>query len=207
MNIVAISRLAAPACAAVAAWCGRAPRRGTRALSPGLLSPGPLASGPPGRGRASTGRRARRAVSRPGDVPATLDLLAACVSAGATLSGALPAVAGSFDPPTRDLLHGVARLTALGADPPAAWAALLADPAWSAAARAVVRAQESGAAIAETLNRIADERRRELRSDAHAAAARAGVRAVLPLGVCFLPAFVLVGVVPVAVGFARSLIG
>jgi hypothetical protein len=36
------------------------------------------------------------------------------------------------------------------------------------------------------------------------AARSAGVRAVAPLGLCFLPAFVLVGVVPTVVGLATA---
>jgi pilus assembly protein TadC len=39
---------------------------------------------------------------------------------------------------------------------------------------------------------------------AEAAAQRAGVLIVLPLGVCFLPAFVAVGLVPVIVAILRD---
>jgi len=138
-------------------------------------------------------------------LPAALDLLAACLSAGATLDHALGSVANAFGGDTGELLGGIGRLAALGAPPEQAWAVALGDPHWAPVARAVVRAHYSGAALTEVLAKVADDRRRALRADAEVAAARASVRAVLPLGLCFLPAFVLVGVVPVVAGFVGSL--
>jgi tight adherence protein B len=44
------------------------------------------------------------------------------------------------------------------------------------------------------------------RSSARTAAARLGVRLVLPLGVCYLPAFVLVGLVPVLLALGIGLL-
>ena len=69
----------------------------------------------------------------------------------------------------------------------------------------MIRAHHSGAALTDVLVHLADDRRRALRTDAQAAAERAGIAIVLPLGACFLPAFVLVGVVPVVAGFAHAL--
>ena len=103
------------------------------------------------------------------------------------------------------MLSAVARGGLLGAPVETAWAPCLGDPVWAPVARAVIRAHYSGAALTDVLVHQAADRRRALRSDAHAAAQRAGIHAVLPLGVCFLPAFVLVGVVPVVAGFAHTL--
>jgi pilus assembly protein TadC len=138
-------------------------------------------------------------------VPAALDLLAACLSAGAPLEQALAAVGHAFDGEVGQVLSAVARGGLLGAPVEAAWSACLGDPAGAPVARAVIRAHHSGAALTDVLVHQAADRRRALRSDAHAAAQRAGIHAVLPLGVCFLPAFVLVGVVPVVAGFAHTL--
>jgi len=44
------------------------------------------------------------------------------------------------------------------------------------------------------------------RSAARTAAARLGVRLVLPLGACFLPAFVLIGLVPVLLALGIDLL-
>ena len=84
-------------------------------------------------------------------------------------------------------------------------AAGTARPALAPLARAIARSAASGAPLAPTVARVAEEQRSERRWKAEAAAARVGVRAVLPLAVCFLPAFVLVGVVPVVVGVAGSI--
>ena len=138
-------------------------------------------------------------------VASALDVLAACLYSGAPLERALRSVAGAFGEPVATVLGPAARQLALGAPPELAWAAALADPRWSPAARAIVRAHYSGAPLTDVLSRTADEQRRELRLTAEAGASRAAVRAVLPLGVCFLPAFVLVGIVPVVAGFATSL--
>ena len=63
-----------------------------------------------------------------------------------------------------------------------------------------VRASESGAALAGACARFAAEQRAGHEAAAEAAARRAGVLVVLPLGCCFLPAFVLLGVVPIVLG-------
>lgn len=149
------------------------------------------------------GRKPAESMSR--QLPAALDLLAACLSAGAAPEHALVAVGAAFDGDVGAALSGVARLSMLGAPIETAWSSCLADPRWASVARAVIRAHYSGAALTDVLVHLADDRRRALRADAHAAAQRAGIRAVLPLGVCFLPAFILVGVVPVVAGFARAL--
>ncbi|HEX7746632.1 MAG TPA: secretion system protein, partial [Micromonosporaceae bacterium] len=47
--------------------------------------------------------------------------------------------------------------------------------------------------------RVADDLRADRAAAAEAAARRAGVLVVLPLGLCFLPAFILAGLVPVIV--------
>jgi tight adherence protein B len=47
---------------------------------------------------------------------------------------------------------------------------------------------------------VADDLRESAHAEGQAAARRAGVRIVGPLTLCFLPAFVLLGVVPAVVG-------
>ncbi len=132
-------------------------------------------------------------------------MLAACLAAGAHVDQALASVGEALGGDVGTLLKGVARLSTLGAPPEVAWAAASADSRWAPVARAVIRAHYSGAALTDVLTRVAEERRRALRADAETAVARAGVRAVLPLGLCFLPAFVFLGVVPVVAGFAKVL--
>lgn len=145
------------------------------------------------------------AVSVGRQLPAALDLLAACLAAGAAPADALAAVGEAFDGEVGSTLSAVARSAMLGAPVETAWSSCLGDPRWAPIARAVIRAHHSGAALTDVLVHLADDRRHALRTDAQAAAERAGIAIVLPLGACFLPAFVLVGVVPVVAGFAHTL--
>jgi hypothetical protein len=72
--------------------------------------------------------------------------------------------------------------------------------------RAVARATATGAPLADTVRDVASDARERARWEALERARRAGVHAVGPLAACFLPAFVLVGVVPVVAGVARALL-
>lgn len=71
------------------------------------------------------------------------------------------------------------------------------DTVWGAVARDLARCAESGAAVAEVLEVHAAEARALRRARREMAARTVGVRSVLPLVCCFLPAFILVGVVPI----------
>ncbi|KAE8762071.1 secretion system protein, partial [Georgenia thermotolerans] len=57
------------------------------------------------------------------------------------------------------------------------------------------------------LRRAAEAVRADRQRQAQEAAARLGVRLVLPLGLCFLPAFVLLGIVPVVVAAGGGFLG
>ena len=137
------------------------------------------------------------------DAPLAFDLLAACIAAGAAPESALSGVAEAVGGPLGRLLHQVSRAMLLGCPAEQAWAPLLAEETpglLRLASAGFVRAQRSGAALAPALVTIAAEQRQARRVAAQAAARRVGVLAVAPLGVCFLPAFVLVGVVPLVAG-------
>ncbi|HEX4786910.1 MAG TPA: type II secretion system F family protein [Actinospica sp.] len=94
-----------------------------------------------------------------------------------------------------------------GADPQAAWSGLAMDETTAPLAAAVIRAGRTGAPAAATVGRAARELR-EAAADALAAEVRTvGVKATAPLVLCFLPAFVLLGVLPTAVGLLPHLRG
>ncbi|MBF4602431.1 type II secretion system F family protein [Curtobacterium sp. VKM Ac-2884] len=65
-------------------------------------------------------------------------------------------------------------------------------------------ARRAGVPAAGLLRRAAEDVRDDAAAAGLTAAERLAVRLVLPLGVCILPAFVLVGVVPVVVGVLSS---
>lgn len=153
--------------------------------------------------RASRRRRERLAA----DLPVAADLLAACLLSGATVVEAAESVAAAVGGPLAEQLHGVVASVRLGADPAAAWLALADEPRLAPLGRTVARAVDSGAPVADAMVRFADDQREEQRRAAAASAARVGVRAAIPLGVCFLPAFVLLGVLPVIGGIAQRVLG
>jgi Flp pilus assembly protein TadB len=133
------------------------------------------------------------------DLPLCADLLAATLCAGASVDRAAAAVADALGGPLGERLERTARSLHLGAGPAEAWAHVTDVPGARRLAAAAVRSSTSGGALAGALTRLGDDLRNDRSVAAEAAARRAGVLIVLPLGLCFLPAFLLAGVVPVVV--------
>ncbi len=137
------------------------------------------------------------------------DVLAVCLSAGLTVPEAATATA-SFSPPVvRGILQRAGDLLALGADPETAWQSpdQTAGDGGEALARLARRSASSGSALAAGVAELAEQERRQVTDTATAAAERAGVLIAGPLGLCFLPAFVCLGVVPVVAGLAGDIFG
>ncbi len=132
-------------------------------------------------------------------LPFALDLLGAVLRAGLPVAGAVELVAGEVGGALGSRLAQVAEALARGAPPARAWTPLVELPGGGRLATVVVRAADSGAALSSAFGRLADDLRGYAASRAQARAQRAGVLLVLPLGLCFLPAFVVAGVVPVIV--------
>ncbi|MGW4500286.1 type II secretion system F family protein [Micromonospora sp. NPDC004336] len=141
----------------------------------------------------------RRRLREAADLPLAADLLAAAMRAGAPVDRSVLAVAEALDGPLADRLARVGRLLRLGGGPEEAWEPLASVPGAERLTAAVLRSSNSGAALAGALTRLADDLRADRSTAAEAAARRAGVLIVLPLGLCFLPAFILAGLVPVVV--------
>ena len=133
------------------------------------------------------------------DLPLCADLLAAALRAGAPVDRAADAVAKALSGPLGERLARTARSLRLGAGPAEAWAQLSDVVGAERVVAAAIRSSASGGALAGALLRLADDLRSDRSVAAEAAARRAGVLIVLPLGLCFLPAFVLAGLVPVVV--------
>lgn len=157
-----------------------------------------------GRMEAPADRRRREQMEA--GLPLAVDLLAACLAAGQAPGTALSEVADALEGPVRDELARVAARLRLGADPVAVWREVAQRPLLGRVGRCVVRALDSGASVAEAMTRLAEDLRRDARTRVEARARSVGVRAALPLGLCMLPAFVLVGVVPLVVGSLSTLL-
>jgi pilus assembly protein TadC len=133
------------------------------------------------------------------DLPLCADLLASALKAGAPVDRAAFAVADALGGPLGERLERAARSLRLGAEPAEAWGYLSDVAGGARLVSAAVRSSASGGALAGALTRLADDLRADRSVAVEAAARRAGVLIVLPLGLCFLPAFVLAGLVPVLV--------
>jgi pilus assembly protein TadC len=149
--------------------------------------------------------RRRTAVSTRG-LPLALDLLSVCLSAGLPPAGAIGAVAAGLTGGLGSALAAVQRALALGAPAGQAWApAVAATPALGRVADRFVQAERSGAALAPALAALAADERRSLQLARARAARRVGVLAAAPLGLCFLPAFVITGVLPIVGGLVHAM--
>lgn len=143
-----------------------------------------------------------------------VDLLAGSLAAGSppelAIKGVAAAVAEHGNASLRhavEPLSRVGRLLQLGSEPATAWAVLQPVPGYGPIADSGRRCATSGARLAQALAAAATELRAAHQAEALARAERVGVWSLLPLGVCFLPAFVCLGVLPVILGVAGEVFG
>ncbi|MFG2937959.1 type II secretion system F family protein [Streptomyces sp. NPDC048282] len=156
------------------------------------------------RSREGDGARAAQAEAAQAarQLPLASDLLAACITAGAGPVVAAQAVGEALGGPVgAGLARGAAEVR-LGGEPAKAWRRLAALPGAEALARLLERADESGLPAAAPVARLASDARAEWTRNATARARRAAVLISAPVGLCFLPAFIAVGVLPVVIGLA-----
>lgn len=156
-----------------------------------------------GRAESPAARRRREELDR--DLPTAVHLLGACLQAGAATSGALETVAHALPGAVADELLLVRHRLALGVDPVAVWHELAAHPQLRPLGRALERAQVSGASVSGAVQALAAELAAQSRARTDGLARSVEVRAAAPLGACFLPAFLLLGVVPMVVGVFSSM--
>ena len=153
------------------------------------------------RAEPAAARREREAAAR--ELPHLVDLLAATLHSGAdpltglrTVCAALPGAAARRLGPVQAHAH-------LGAAD--AWRLVVDDEVLAPLGQALVRSQRTGASVAEAVERLADELEREAAATAEDRARRVGVVAAVPLGICLLPAFMLLGIVPSVAALLTSI--
>ncbi|MCT2582499.1 type II secretion system F family protein [Actinophytocola gossypii] len=152
-----------------------------------------------------TRRRTRAPAPDPLALAAAWDLLAACLRAGLPVATAVTSVADDLPGDARRALRATADLLALGADPADAWLPALHCPHTAALARGARHTTRSGTALADIVGALATSVRADAGDEAETRAQRAGVLIAAPLGLCFLPAFICLGIVPVVAGLAAQL--
>jgi Flp pilus assembly protein TadB len=145
-----------------------------------------------------------RQVSSASQAPLVADLLGAALDAGLPVSTATEVVHSAVTGAIAREVEVVIRAYSMGAGVDEAWRRLEPYSVLAPVAHAVVRSYDSGAALSPALRACAEDMRREHRARAEIAARSAGVRAIGPLTACFLPAFLLLGVLPLVASLAEQ---
>ncbi|MET9320819.1 type II secretion system F family protein [Streptomyces sp. NPDC003038] len=156
-----------------------------------------------GRAQAPSAVDPREAESQ---LPFAADLLAACLAAGAGPVEAAEVVGESLGGPVGERLALAGAELRLGGEPGAAWGRLAEIPGARTLAECLERAARTGSPAAEPVSRLASALRADRSRQAIARAQRAAVLVTAPVGLCFLPAFLAIGVAPVVIGMASGLL-
>ena len=159
-------------------------------------------------GRLRTSAGSDAGVELASALPVICAQLAVCLEAGLPLRNAVAALGDGLSGAAAEAMRRLDAAVRLGVPEDDAWAELAErHPELSGLVRELRHASSGGVSLAPVLRQHAREARASARSAAEARARRAGVSIVLPLVVCFLPAFLLVGVVPVIGGVMARLFG
>ena len=148
-------------------------------------------------------RRERDVAAR--ELPHFVDLFACALRSGAAPHAALATVVAACPGPTAQRLQGALARLRMGVDPVVVWGSLVEDDVLATLGRTLVRAETSGSSVADAVERLADELERTSLAAVEDRARAVGVKAAVPLGLCLLPAFLLIGIVPTVAGLLTTL--
>jgi pilus assembly protein TadC len=147
--------------------------------------------------------RRQRAQARR-ELPHVVHLLSLALSAGATVPMALRVVEEALPESTTEL-RAVRGQLELGVEPGLVWSEVARRPELAPLGRALVRAAKVGAAPSAALAQLAHDLAEETRAQVEDRARAVGIKAALPLGLCLLPAFLLIGIAPLVVSTLTAL--
>lgn len=152
-------------------------------------------------------RVAETARQAPPDLVTACALVSACVRSGLDVMGALTATGEVWHHQGTDEtgLEEVAYHLRRGEGWAEAWERCV--PSLRPMARALKPAWERGASPVAALDALAQSTLARRKAAALTAAAELGVRMTLPLTLCLLPAFIIVGVVPLIVAIGAGVVG
>lgn len=137
-----------------------------------------------------------------------VELVASMLEAGVPVSRSMAVLGQSIDGPAGAALRTVGSGLALGLPWSQAWAAVREAPtAVHDLHQALTFAAVSGAPSSAALRAASAHVRRTEHRRAEAAAEKLAVHLVIPLGLCFLPAFIAWGIVPVLIGLVPDFFG
>ncbi|WOH17922.1 type II secretion system F family protein [Paenarthrobacter sp. GOM3] len=139
------------------------------------------------------------------DTAMMLELVASMLDAGASIGRALELISRAASPGIQQSLRPVVAALAIGADWETAWRMPTQHaPEVGRLKDALAFAAITGAPSASILYAQAARERREAFRAAEKRAAALGVKLVIPLGLCSLPAFICLGIVPVLIAMVPS---
>lgn len=177
---------------------------GTTGLA-GALAAGGVAWWRSGRLETAAVRRTRALVEA--ELPHVVDLVLSAVRSGAAPERALERVSTVAHPVVREELRVPLSRLRLGAEVTRVWADLAQHPQLGRLGAALRRSADSGAPVVDALERLVEDLRDQRRAEVQDRVRQVEVRAAVPLGICLLPSFVLLGVVPLVAGSATGLLG
>lgn len=138
------------------------------------------------------------------DAAAALDLLASSFRAGLPPATAVRVASEGCAPSLSNAFARCSSRLALGAEQP--WAGLSDFPALVELPTVAERSAHSGTALMKSIDEIAEANRNRAGDAGEAVAERAGVLIAAPLALCFLPAFVVLGLIPTIAGLADTML-
>ena len=153
------------------------------------------------RAEPATVRRERALAAR--ELPHLVDLFAATLRSGAAPMAGLRMACDALPGAAATRLGPVLAHAELGGVEP--WQQLAVDEVLAPLGEALARAHRSGASIVDVVERLSVDLEHDLAADIEDRARRVGVSAALPLGVCLLPAFMLLGIVPTVAALLASI--
>lgn len=156
-----------------------------------------------GRAEPTTTRRRREAAAR--ELPGLVHLLATALDSGCDITDALRLACEALPGTAAEVLGAASARLALGAGPETAWRPILDHPELAPLGRSMLRAHRSGSSVTHEVARLADELDERTRVRVEERARAVGVKAAVPLGICLLPSFLLIGMVPLVAALLRSL--
>ncbi len=134
------------------------------------------------------------------DLPHALDLLEGCLAAGLPVRTAVSAVSAAVGGAVGERLDRVTSQVGVGFSDAEAWRSLSDDPVLGHVARDLARGCEAGSSLQPVIHEHAADARAAAAAEIQRRARALGVTTAVPVAMCFLPAFFLVGVVPAIAG-------
>lgn len=140
-----------------------------------------------------------------------LEMMAAAIHQGASIPRAMEVVGESWGGELGTVLGDASRALHRGVGWRNAWIRACAHPRFGGSMTLLADALESsyrhGTSPLAGISAVVDQIDRDERRRIEEGAAKLGVRMLVPTGLCFLPSFIVLGIVPVIASFGTSVFG